>query len=340
VQPLLADLTSPREIFKPKILVVDPPRRSKRMKPLNFMRTRTFAMVGAIVIASCLTAGAQTTTTPAIKKVPIPTHPAKPAPPAAPAKPVAQKTQTPPPAVIPASSQTVISPASQQAVVNSSVPGSGMTAPGNLVNGMSTTGSNALSGLSSAGSNAVSGYTSAGSNAASNALTGMTGGAGAAPSAGQSFAGSSGNRAAAPVGSLGVGSFVGSGWTLVVYGCFRTGTRLFCDCDTSYQSNLQANTTIWYTVKLVDDGGKMTDRHNAFFVGDDGSPFQSAYLTSSKTIRFMMEYDNIDQRYTSVSLVQGQQQIQGIPITPIDPNLPAGTMPARATQASGNGMSR
>jgi hypothetical protein len=54
----------------------------------------------------------------------------------------------------------------------------------------------------------------------------------------------------------------------------------------------------------------------------------------------MMEYDNIDQRYTSVSLVQGQQQIQGIPITPIDPNLPAGTMPARATQASGNGMSR
>jgi hypothetical protein len=213
-----------------------------------------------------------------------------------------------------------------------------------MMNGMSAAGSsaasNAITGLTSAGSSAASqaltGQTSAGATGASNALTGQT-------SAGGSSYGSAGNSRA-PVGGLGVGSFVGRGWTLVAYGCYRSSTRLFCDCDTSYQSNLQAGSNIWGPVKLVDDGGKITERHNAFFVGDDGSQFPTAYLTPTKPVRFMMEYDNIDQRYTSITLVLGQQQIQGVPITLMDPNQALGTMPARPS-ANGaapgtNGTSR
>ena len=317
------------------------------MKRLDLTQPlHTFALVGAIAVAACFTASAQTSTTTPVKKVPIPVHPAKAATPTAPVKAVAQKTQTPPPAVIPASSQSVLSPSSQ-AVVNSSTSSSGVAAPSNSVNGVPSTGSNPLTGLTSAGSgavsNAISGFTSAGAAAASNAMGGLTGSSTAAPSnamTGQTSTGSpnggvyaGGSRA--PVGGLGVGSFVGGGWTLIAYGCFRSGTRLFCDCDTSYQSNLQAASNIWYPVKLVDDGGKMTERHNAFFVGDDGSQFPNAYLTPAKPVRFMMEYDGIDQRYSAITLVLGQQQIQGVPITLIDPNLPAGTMPARASGTNG-----
>jgi hypothetical protein len=183
------------------------------------------------------------------------------------------------------------------------------------VNGLSSTGTNAVSGLSSAGTNAVNGMVAPGSTTASGQNS-MNGAAAGDPRT--------------PVGGMGVGSFVYAGWNLTAYGCFRTGTRLFCDFDTAYQSNLQAGSNIWGPVKLVDDGGKITDRHTAFFVGDDGSQFETAYLTPSKPTRFIIEFDNIDQRYTSVSLVLGKEQIQPVPITIMDPNTPAGTMPARA----------
>jgi hypothetical protein len=52
------------------------------------------------------------------------------------------------------------------------------------------------------------------------------------------------------------------------------GTRLFCDFDTSNQNNTAANSNIWKPVTLGDYGGKMTSRHNAFFLGDDGSQSQ------------------------------------------------------------------
>ena len=136
----------------------------------------------------------------------------------------------------------------------------------------------------------------------------------------------------APVAGQGIGTFLWpGGWTLTAYGCFRTGTRLFCDFDTINQNNLTANTTIWSGaggVNVVDDGGKITQRHNAFFVGQDGSQFQTAYV-SPQPVRFIIEYDDVDPRYTSVSLVLVRERIQGVPITPIDPSQPAGTMPAR-----------
>lgn len=134
----------------------------------------------------------------------------------------------------------------------------------------------------------------------------------------------------APIATQGVGTFLWpNGWTLIVYGCFRNGTRLFCDFDTTNQNNLQAGSNIWDRVNLVDDGGKITGRHNAFFVGEDGSQFPTAYI-GSQPVRFVMEYDDIDQRYTSVSLVCGRDRIQGVPIALMDANLPAGKIPTRA----------
>jgi hypothetical protein len=138
----------------------------------------------------------------------------------------------------------------------------------------------------------------------------------------------------APVSGQGVGTFLAGPWTLIAYGCFRSGTRLFCDFDTTNQNNTGANSEIWRPVSLVDDGGKITTRHNAFFVGDDGSQFTTAYLTAQKPARFIIEYDNVDQRYTSISLVCGRDQIQGLPITQMDPSQPAGTIPTRASASA------
>jgi hypothetical protein len=129
-----------------------------------------------------------------------------------------------------------------------------------------------------------------------------------------------------------VGTFLWpGGWALTAYGCFGTDTRLFCDFDTTNQNNLQAASNIWSGgggVNLVDDGGKITVRHNAFFVGQDGSQFPTAYI-SPQPVRFIIEYDDVNPSYTAVSLVLGRERIQGVPITLIDPSQPQGKMPAR-----------
>ena len=274
------------------------------------------ALVAVITFMACLTAGAQTTSPP--KKLAIPAK-------AATVKPVAkattattaatQKTQSAATVVTPASSQTVITPSSQTVTNPLSQT---MTTP------LSQTATAPLSQtlttpLSQTGLNPAT--AGSGANAA-NPASGMT------SSGASNNAGSSAGNSRAPVGAQGMGTFLFHGWTLVVYGCFRSGTRLFCDFDTFHQSNLQANSNIWEPVSLVDDGGKITHRHNAFFVGDDGSQFPTAYITT-KPVRFVVEYDDIDQRYTSISLVLGKDQISGVPITVEDASQPAGKIPGR-----------
>lgn len=136
-----------------------------------------------------------------------------------------------------------------------------------------------------------------------------------------------------------MGSFLWpGGWTLTAYGCFRTDTRLFCDFDTTNTNNIPVNTSIWSGaggVNVVDDGGKITTRHNAFFVGTDGSQFQTAYV-SQQPVRFIIEYDDVDPRYTSVSLVLTTNRIKSVPVFAIDPNQPSGVFPSR-TAPGANG---
>jgi hypothetical protein len=52
-------------------------------------------------------------------------------------------------------------------------------------------------------------------------------------------------------------------------------------------------------------------------------------------VRFIIEYDDVDQRYTSISLILARERIQAIPITLIDPSQPAGRIPARAARTNG-----
>jgi hypothetical protein len=273
---------------------------------LRQLVNRSALVVGAIALTACLSAGAQTTaTTPPAKPVPVkkapPAHGAKGTSPAP-----AAKTSTPAPA---AKTATQTTGATQtQSTTGGVIPASSQTVLAPLTSG-------ATAATSTAGASTAN---------LSNSQTSP-----ASPSAGLSPAG--GSRA--PVTGQGVGSFVGAGWTLTAYGCFRSGTRLFCDFDVSHQSNVQARNNIWHTVNLVDDGGKITNRHNAFFVGQDGSQFPTAYVTPTP-VRFVIEYDNVDQRYTSVSLVNGREQIQGVPITPEDGSQPAGAVPARASAPS------
>jgi hypothetical protein len=286
--------------------------------------------VGAITLIACLTAGAQTTTVP-VKPVPakkVAAHPAStktatpapvaktttatPAPVAKTATTTTSTSQTAPvagTAVSPASSQTVLTPANALSTVTSSNPVSSVMSSAPVSSILSST----------PGSTAAT---------AASALTSTNG---AATSTGTAAAP---GDSRAPVAAQGVGSFLWpGGWTLTAYGCFRTGTRLFCDFDTTNQNNLQADTNIWSGgggVDLVDDGGKITRRHNAFFVGSDGSQFTTAYI-SPQPVRFIIEYDDVDQRYTSISLILARERIQAIPITLIDPSQPAGRIPARAS---------
>src|SRR5271165_40954 len=138
-----------------------------------------------------------------------------------------------------------------------------------------------------------------------------------------------GGDSRAPVAGQGLGTFLFGDWTLIAYGCFRTGTRAFCDFDATKQRAVQARAnTMWIGVRLVDDGGKVTARHNAFFVGEDGSQFPTAYV-STNPVRMIMEFDNVSPNFNSVSLVQRSSRIQNVPITPADGNQPAGSIPAR-----------
>lgn len=131
------------------------------------------------------------------------------------------------------------------------------------------------------------------------------------------------------MGLQGIGSFLWGDWTGVVYGCWRTGTRVVCDFDTSKQNPTQAvANNLWNGLNLVDDGGKVSGRHNEFFMGDDGSQFQNGYM-SQTPVRTLIEYDDVNPNITHATLILANQRVQNVPITNVDANQPAGTIPAR-----------
>jgi hypothetical protein len=321
------------------------------MNRLKLMQSKNhFAIaLGVIALMTCLTAGAQTAP-PAKKPVPAkkvtaPPPPAKPtstAPvaktpttttTAAPATKTATTTTSATPqtqsaatVVTPASSQTVLTPSNSVSNIMSSTPVSSVMSSAPVSGVMSSAPVSGI--MSSAPVSNILSSTPLSTVTPTSAVNGLT------QTNNPSSSLSSPADSRAPVGGQGLGTFLSGPWTLIAYGCFRSGTRLFCDFDTTNQSNTGANSEIWRPVSLVDDGGKITTRHNAFFVGDDGSQFSTAYLTAQKPARFIIEYDNVDQRYTSISLVCGRDQIQGVPISQMDPSQPAGTIPARASASA------
>jgi len=118
----------------------------------------------------------------------------------------------------------------------------------------------------------------------------------------------------APVAAAGLGTFLYGDWTLNAYGCYRSGTRLLCDFDTSKQTASQGNANyLWQHVNLVDNGGKLIRRHNAFFLGEDGSQFDTGY-GSQNPVRMVMEFDDVPPSVTTVSLVANSDKIENIQV--------------------------
>lgn len=134
------------------------------------------------------------------------------------------------------------------------------------------------------------------------------------------------------VAAQGVGTFLWGDVTLTAYGCFRTGTRVLCDYDVTKRANQQLNAAWlanWGWVNIVDDGGKITPHHNAFFMAADGSQMADAYITSDQPVRFVTEYADVSPNFNSVSLVHGSDRIQAVPISDA-----AAAQPGAATQTA------
>jgi hypothetical protein len=178
-----------------------------------------------------------------------------------------------------------------------------------------------------------------GSSSAGNAGLGSSYASPASSGSGSTSGGSSAGTGGASGGGVpnyasGLGTFTGYGYTMTAYPCFRNGTRVFCDFDLTNQNSTGTNVGAFAALVLVDNGGKMTGRHNAFFLFTDGTQSPSAYINAGSQIRYIMEFDDINPSVTSAMLVNGGQNVQGVPITPMDPNTPAGSIPARAGAAT------
>ena len=96
---------------------------------------------------------------------------------------------------------------------------------------------------------------------------------------------------------------------MVVYGCSRTGTRVLCDFDLMKLNAAQVGVGPFAAIALVDDGGQITRRHDAYYMGTDGRRMQAAYV-STAPVRYVMEFDNVGGQINSIALVHGSEQNQ------------------------------
>lgn len=111
-----------------------------------------------------------------------------------------------------------------------------------------------------------------------------------------------------------MGTFHGLDYMMVVYGCYRTGTRVLCDFDLLKANAAQVGVGPFANVVMVDDGGQITRRHDAYYLGTDGTRMQASYV-STAPVRYIMEFDNVGEQFNSVALVSGSEQIKNVPIS-------------------------
>src|SRR5271155_98407 len=116
------------------------------------------------------------------------------------------------------------------------------------------------------------------------------------------------------VATEGLHVFHGTDFSATAYGCYRSGTRVLCDFDVTKLHPAQGHAAIWRTMQLIDSGGKINPRHDAYFLFEDGSKAPVAYL-SETPVRMIMEFDNIGANITSVTLSNGADRAESVPIT-------------------------
>jgi len=130
-----------------------------------------------------------------------------------------------------------------------------------------------------------------------------------------------------PVQAEGLHVFHGADYSATAYGCYRSGTRVLCDFDVTKLHPAQGKAALWHTMQMVDSGGKINPRHDAYFLFEDGSKAPNAFL-SDKPVRFIMEFDNIGANITSVTLSNGADRAESIPITAAAQTQAAAPAPA------------
>jgi hypothetical protein len=133
----------------------------------------------------------------------------------------------------------------------------------------------------------------------------------------------------------GLHDFIGGPQTLTVYGCFRSGTRAFCDFDLALRNNQQFNSANALGLRLSDDNGRPFTRHNAFFVASDGSRIPGVEAGPDMPRRLIMEFDDIPANAQSVALSWRNDTFRGIPISSVEGQPATGQgVPARETIAA------
>jgi hypothetical protein len=125
---------------------------------------------------------------------------------------------------------------------------------------------------------------------------------------------STNNGSRSALATQGLETFHGADYMMVVYGCYRTGPRVLGDFDLLKANAAQVGVGPFARIALVDDGGQITRRHDAYYMGTDGTRMQAAYV-SAAPVRYVIEFDNVGEQINSVALVHGSEQIKNVPIT-------------------------
>jgi hypothetical protein len=129
-------------------------------------------------------------------------------------------------------------------------------------------------------------------------------------------------------GKIDLGSFLAAGWRLSLYGCYRSGTRVVCDFDLATVNGWtgQTNAGPFNGLSLIDNGGKITPRSDAFFMATDGSRMDSAFA-SATPIRYIVLFDNIAAEIATIGLAEGGYQLPNITVITPDANGIPGRSP-------------
>ena len=88
---------------------------------------------------------------------------------------------------------------------------------------------------------------------------------------------------------------------------------MLCDFDLGKTTAAESNSSLFSNVAIVDDGGRITHRKDAYFMGTDGARMASAYISASPAVRYIMEFDD-PTNSTSVSLICGDERTQNVPV--------------------------
>jgi len=187
-------------------------------------------------------------------------------------------------------------------------------------------------------------------------ISGLAGQRGAASAGGASGSQATGSQASGSQAAGGsragvgggngqsLGSFPGCcGYTMTAYSCFRSGSQVLCDFDVSNQGNIRANAKqIYGDTHMVNGSGRVLPRTDAYFVDTDGSQFVDSQITPGNKVRMIMVFNNIPASTTSVSLAQGSNTIQSVPIANQEPGTAdsAGDASHGAGQAGGSSKAK